>query len=184
VAELLNAAMGMSDTAVYDLQVPSADSRAGTALIVLTLIANFQPSEDSRLVVAALWSSLTVSHGSWQCCAKVPGRRSWSDRGYGSKMLIFRATRFSFVRASATSLSSLRPAFYTNFHRPPLSRSLAQRVRLVDNLPQLYEAIAGMWRRVWTSADHFGAGYLGFSRVSPGPLLPLRLWLVLCTQQV
>jgi len=44
VAELLNGAPGVSETAVYGVQVPHADGRAGMALIVLAPGARFDPS--------------------------------------------------------------------------------------------------------------------------------------------
>jgi fatty-acyl-CoA synthase len=43
VAELLNGAPGVSETAVYGVQVPNADGRAGMALVVLAAGAAFDP---------------------------------------------------------------------------------------------------------------------------------------------
>jgi fatty-acyl-CoA synthase len=45
VAELLNGAPGVSETAVYGVTVPGADGRAGMALVVLDDGGRFQPSE-------------------------------------------------------------------------------------------------------------------------------------------
>ena len=44
VAELLNGAPGVSETAVYGVQVPHSDGRAGMALIVLAPGATFDPA--------------------------------------------------------------------------------------------------------------------------------------------
>ncbi len=44
VAELLNGAPGVSETAVYGVQVPHADGRAGMALVVLAPAATFDPA--------------------------------------------------------------------------------------------------------------------------------------------
>lgn len=44
VAELLNGAPGVSETAVYGVQVPHADGRAGMALVVLQPGARFDPA--------------------------------------------------------------------------------------------------------------------------------------------
>jgi fatty-acyl-CoA synthase len=44
IAELLNGAPGVSETAVYGVQVPHADGRAGMALVVLAPGASFDPA--------------------------------------------------------------------------------------------------------------------------------------------
>lgn len=44
VAELLNGAPGVSETAVYGVQVPNTDGRAGMALVVLAPGASFDPT--------------------------------------------------------------------------------------------------------------------------------------------
>jgi fatty-acyl-CoA synthase len=43
-AELLNGAPGVSETAVYGVQIPNADGRAGMALVVLAPHATFDPA--------------------------------------------------------------------------------------------------------------------------------------------
>lgn len=50
VAELLNGAPGVAETAVYGVQVPGAEGRAGMALIVLGDDARFDPREYYRFV--------------------------------------------------------------------------------------------------------------------------------------
>ena len=54
VAELLNGAPGVSETAVYGVQVPHADGRAGMALVVLAPGAVFDPSAYYRFAEKAL----------------------------------------------------------------------------------------------------------------------------------
>jgi fatty-acyl-CoA synthase len=54
VAELLNAAPGVSETAVYGVQVPGTDGRAGMALLVLAPGATFQPTEYYAFVTRTL----------------------------------------------------------------------------------------------------------------------------------
>jgi fatty-acyl-CoA synthase len=44
VAELLNSAPGVSETAVYGVQIPGTDGRAGMALVVLAPDASFDPA--------------------------------------------------------------------------------------------------------------------------------------------
>jgi fatty-acyl-CoA synthase len=54
VAELLNGAPGSSETAVYGVQVPHADGRAGMALVVLAPGAVFDPSAYYRFAEKTL----------------------------------------------------------------------------------------------------------------------------------
>ncbi len=54
VAELLNAAPGVSETAVYGVQVPHTDGRAGMALVVLAPNAEFDPAAYYRFADKAL----------------------------------------------------------------------------------------------------------------------------------
>ena len=54
VAELLNGAPGVSETAVYGVQVPHTDGRAGMALVVLAPNAEFDPAAYYRFADKAL----------------------------------------------------------------------------------------------------------------------------------
>jgi fatty-acyl-CoA synthase len=54
VAELLNGAPGVSETAVYGVHVPHADGRAGMALVVLAAGATFDPSAYYRFAEKTL----------------------------------------------------------------------------------------------------------------------------------
>jgi fatty-acyl-CoA synthase len=54
VAELLNGAPGVSETAVYGVKVPGTDGRAGMALVVLAPDARFDPEGYYRFASGAL----------------------------------------------------------------------------------------------------------------------------------
>ena len=54
VAELLNRAPGVSETAVYGVRIPNTEGRAGMALVVLTAGSKFDPESYYRFVARAL----------------------------------------------------------------------------------------------------------------------------------